>query len=100
MVCKIFNIREVVEEGLVLHGEEKVFRFPFVADLGEESGDEAFEGFFVREQGCDASATFDFTIEPFEAIGGAKFFTLSFWTEEDGEGFWGVGFDPSSKLGG
>jgi hypothetical protein len=64
--------------GLVLHGEVSFSGFPFVADFAQESGNQAFQGFFIGEECGHTGAAFDLLVEPFQAVGGAQFFAMRF----------------------
>ena len=44
---------------------------PRLIAFGEQRGDEARTGSGIGEDGSDSSATFDLTVNAFEAVGGA-----------------------------
>lgn len=72
--------------------------FPVVGDIEEESGDEAEEGFRVREDADDSGSAFDFLAETLGGVGGAQAKAVSFWDGEDGEAFWDVFLEPGGEL--
>ena len=60
--------------GWRVHVEIELRRgFPVIADVAEQSGDEAKEGFRVWEDASDAGAAFDLLVDAFSGVGGAAF---------------------------
>ena len=72
--------------------------FPVVGDIEEESGDEAEEGFRVREDADDSGSAFDFLAETLGGVGGAQAWPVFFWETEDGEAFWDVFLEPGGEF--
>ena len=57
----------------------------FVADLGEQSANEAQERGFIGKEGGDADSAFDFLIDAFEGVAGAHAAMVGGRKGEDGE---------------
>ena len=81
-----------------MHVEVSFRGFPIVRSFSEESGDEAEEGCIVRKDGGDASAAFDFLIDAFERVAGAKAALVCGREGEDGEALWDGGFHPCGEF--
>ena len=83
---------------VVLHGEVSHSRLPFIAELDEDGRDEAKDGCFIGEQGCDSCSAFDLLVLTFEHIGGSQAFAMVLRELKDRETFGQIGLGPSRQL--
>ena len=84
---------------MAFHVEVNFSAFPFVAGFGQEGADQAQESRFIGEHTGDASAAFEFHIDPFEWIAGAQAALMGGGKGENREALGQVLFHPCGQLG-
>jgi len=84
---------------LVVHVEVDFSGFPIVAGLGQEGGDQAEEGFFIREDAGDSGAAFEFLVDAFQCVGGAQAFLVGGGQREHREPLRQIFLQPGGELG-
>lgn len=79
---------------LRFHIEVNFACFPFGSCLDEEGGDEPEDGGFIGKEAGDAGPAFEFEIDAFESVGGAKFEVVCGGEGKDVEAFREILLEP------